>query len=175
MGVLLTSQNVFCQDQTPIGSSISIEVVDYPEITVFSLKKEIGDFSKEIPQLIQTSMEELIKKGGKPAGPPILLYYLENADLSQPVEKMMVEAAWPVDNDQFANATLPKIKAARVMYKGPYQGLNEIYSSIFAWISQNDYKVNYPTREINYNDPTTTPAEDLLTEIIIPIEEKNKE
>ena len=94
---------------------MKIEVIDYPEIMVFSMKKEMKDFSQEIPQLIQSSLDELTKKGRTPAGPPILLYYMENVEPNQLIEKMMVEVAWPVNSEQFSNGALLKIKATRVM------------------------------------------------------------
>ncbi|NLJ48007.1 MAG: GyrI-like domain-containing protein [Candidatus Atribacteria bacterium] len=57
------------------------------------------------------------------------------------------------------------------MFKGPYQGMNAVYQSIHSWLLQNHYKIVYPTQEIYHNDPATTPDEDLLTEILIPVEE----
>jgi effector-binding domain-containing protein len=168
---LLIGPIAFSQNQSSTSQPFDIEVIEVPEVLVFSMKKEIQDFSQELPQLIQISISELNKMGGKPAGPLIILYYLENMDFNQPLEMVLTEVAWPVDNAQYSNNQLPKIKAARIMFKGPYQGMNAVYQSVHSWLVQNHYKIVYPTREIYHNDPATTPVKELLTEIIIPVEE----
>jgi|ADurb_Cas_01_Slu_FD_contig_21_335050_length_611_multi_3_in_0_out_0_1 effector-binding domain-containing protein len=168
---LLIGPIAFSQNQSTTSQSFEIEVIEVPEVLVFSVKKEIQDFSQELPQLIHNSVVELTKMGGKPAGPLIVLYYLENVDFNQTLGKILTEVAWPVDNAQYSNNQLPKIKAARIMFKGPYQGMNAVYQSVHSWLVQNHYKIVYPTREIYHNDPATTPAEELLTEILIPVEE----
>lgn len=171
LSFLLIEQIAFSQNQSSTSQPFDIEVVEVPEVLVFSVKKEIQDFSQELPQLIHNSVVELTKMGGKPAGPLIVLYYLENVDFNQTLGKILTEVAWPVDNAQYSNNQLPKIKAARIMFKGPYQGMNAVYQSVHSWLVQNHYKIVYPTREIYHNDPATTPAEELLTEILIPVEE----
>jgi effector-binding domain-containing protein len=168
---LLIGPIAFSQNQSSTSQPFDIEVVEVPEVLVFSVKKEIQDFSQELPQLIHNSVVELTKMGGKPAGPLIVLYYLENVDFNQTLGKILTEVAWPVDNAQYSNNQLPKIKAARIMFKGPYQGMNAVYQSVHSWLAQKHYKIVYPTREIYHNDPATTPAEELLTEILIPVEE----
>lgn len=171
LSFLLIEQIAFSQNQSSTSQPFDIEVVEVPEVLVFSVKKEIQDFSQELPQLIHNSVVELTKMGGKPAGPLIVLYYLENVDFNQTLGKILTEVAWPVDNAQYSNNQLPKIKAARIMFKGPYQGMNAVYQLINSWLAQKHYKIVYPTREIYHNDPATTPAEELLTEILIPVEE----
>ena len=116
--------------------TLEIEVIEVPEVLVFSVKKEIQDFSQELPQLIHNSVVELTKMGGKPAGTLIVLYYLENVDFKLPLGKILTEVAWPVDNAQYSNNQFPKIKAARIMFKGPYQGMNAVYQSIHSWLVQ---------------------------------------
>jgi len=171
LSFLLIGPIAFSQNQSSTSQPFDIEVVEVPEVLVFSVKKEIQDFSQELPQLIHNSVVELTKMGGKPAGPLIVLYYLENVDFNQTLGKILTEVAWPVDNAQYSNNQLPKIKAARIMFKGPYQGMNAVYQSVHSWLAQKHYKIVYPTREIYHNDPATTPAEELLTEILIPVEE----
>ncbi|NLJ48008.1 MAG: hypothetical protein GX428_00235 [Candidatus Atribacteria bacterium] len=109
---VLIGHIAFGQNQSTTSQPFDIEVVEVPEILVFSLKKEIQDFSQELPQIIHDSVVELTKMGGKPSGPLIVLYYLENVDFNQPLGKILTEIAWPVDKAQYSNNQLPKIKAA---------------------------------------------------------------
>jgi len=113
------------KNQSTTSQSFDIEVVEVPEVLVFSVKKEIQDFSQELPQLIHNSVVELTKMGGKPAGPLIVLYYLENVDFNQSLGKILTEVACPVDKAQYSNNQLPKIKAAQIMFKGLYLSRHE--------------------------------------------------
>ncbi|MCX6089209.1 MAG: GyrI-like domain-containing protein [Candidatus Atribacteria bacterium] len=151
---------------------LTVQVVNYPEILVFSKRMIITDFAKGIAKLMNSSWAELNQKGGKPSGPPILLYYWEGIDFTKPMKEVDTEVAWPVSDKSIANSTLPAITAAMVKYVGPYEEFNKVYDTIFAWIAQNGYKTGYPTREIYLNDPQNTKPEDLITEVVIPILKK---
>lgn len=142
-----------------------IRIRDIQETSVRSVRKKITAVPENIGPLIRNVLEEINSAGGVPAGPPIMLYYDEEFN----PEEMDMEAAWPVLDENLANKTLPPIQAATCMHVGPYDGLCDAYEAVFTWINQNGYQAIFPTREISYNDPQTTPPEKLVTEIIVPI------
>jgi effector-binding domain-containing protein len=47
--------------------------------------------------------------------------------------------------------------------------LESAYGAIFTWLNENGYKACFPTREVSITDPSTTPPEQLVTQIQIPI------
>ncbi|MBM7854737.1 DNA-binding transcriptional MerR regulator [Desulfohalotomaculum tongense] len=143
-----------------------IRIRDIPEIFVRSLRKKIA-IQKTGP-VIRSVQEEIHSLGGVPAGPPILLFYDEEFN----PDKTDLEIAWPVGNSSLAGKTLPAVLAATCIHVGPYDRLDEAYEAIFSWINRNGYREKYPTRQISLNDPRTTPAEKLVSEIIIPVEKQ---
>lgn len=67
--------------------------------------------------------------------------------------------------------TIAESDYAVCIHKGPYEKLNETYKQICSgWLSQSGREVkNAPSIEIYLNDPCSTPPEELLTEIQIPL------
>ncbi|MBM7854727.1 DNA-binding transcriptional MerR regulator [Desulfohalotomaculum tongense] len=145
------------------AKNYDIRIRGVAETPVRSLRKHIK--AKEIAPMIRSLLEEINSLGGVHAGPPIMLFFDEDFN----PENMDMEAALPVLDVNLSNKTLPAVLAATCIYVGPYDGLEDAYEAVFAWINQNGYRAEYPTREISYNDPQTTPPEQLVTEIIVPV------
>ena len=59
---------------------------------------------------------------------------------------------------------------ARIVHKGPYEECGPTYEKLFAWIKENNKKIVGPTREVYLNDPKDVSPEEILTEILAPIE-----
>lgn len=66
---------------------------------------------------------------------------------------------------------VPAGRAIVLRYQGPYAGLRSAYEYLYGtWIAQNDPDLaDFPAYEIYLNDPTQVAAEDLLTEICVPL------
>lgn len=144
----------------------NIELVEIPAIQVRSKRVVINDFPKGLAPLMGGLVTEIQEAGAMPAGAPILLYYDENYD----PEKVDVEAAWPVEDTRLATGMLPAIIAARCVYTGPYNTLEPVYGAMMEWITQKGYRPLCPMREVYPNDPAVTPPEQLITEVIMPVE-----
>ncbi len=61
-------------------------------------------------------------------------------------------------------------KVAWLMLRGPYEELGLAFHSLFAWAQENGYQQRAAMREIYLNDPSQVPANELMTEVILPIE-----
>ena len=59
---------------------------------------------------------------------------------------------------------------ARIVHKGPYEGCEAAYETLFAWLEENGKEVVGPIREVYLNDPNEVPPAEILTEIYAPIE-----
>jgi AraC family transcriptional regulator len=66
--------------------------------------------------------------------------------------------------------TVPGGEHAVLTYRGPYEGLAGAYATLFAWLGGSGRQPgNAPCLELYRNWPDTTPPEDLLTEICLPL------
>ena len=93
-----------------------------------------------------------------------------------PADQLRYDACLTVD-DQFQPTgeiriqELPGGEYAVIAHRGPYAGLPDAYRWIFReWLPASRRQLRSgPCFEIYVNDPTTTPPEDLITEIYIPL------
>lgn len=145
--------------------SYDIRLRDVPEIYVRSVRKKLTCRSEGLPDFIRMITDGIVSLVGGSVGPTIILNYDEEFN----PQETDLEVCWPVTNTSLANRTLPAVKAAACTHVGPYDGLEKAYQAIFKWINFQGFKAVYPIREISRNDPQVTPAEQLVTEIIIPI------
>ncbi|OGR37886.1 MAG: hypothetical protein A2051_05575 [Desulfovibrionales bacterium GWA2_65_9] len=110
-------------------------------------------------------------------GPQTLLIGISHDDPSVTApEDIRYDAAIPVGNDVTVEApatigTLPGGEYAVITHQGPYDGLEEAYGIIMGqWLPQSGREMrDSPNFEIYRNDPATTPPEQLLTDIHIPL------
>ncbi len=93
-----------------------------------------------------------------------------------PLEKIRYDACISVSQDgaspaTFSQKTIEGGKYLCVVYKGAYDHLAAVYNQIFReWVIKEDYELrDVPIFEQYINNKEITPAEDLLTEIFIPI------
>lgn len=70
--------------------------------------------------------------------------------------------------------TLPSGNYATTLHKGPFSGLEAAYKQLYAAIiAREELQLrDAPAMEIYLTDPKTTPAEEYLTEICIPLEDR---
>lgn len=143
-----------------------VAIKEVPAVQVYSIRKALTDFPKDLTPLFLKALDELQSKGGVCAGPPITVYYDESFDAA----RVDAGVAWPVSDTAHANGTLAAVTAATVMHVGPYTDLEHAYEALYGWINKNGYRALTPMREINYNDPRVTPPDQLVSEVIVPIE-----
>lgn len=94
-----------------------------------------------------------------------------------PADKLRYDACLTV-NDQFQPTDeigvqeLPGGEYAIVTHRGPYEGLPDAYRWLFnKWLpTSGRQRRSAPCFEIYVTDPTTTPPQELVTEICLPLE-----
>jgi effector-binding domain-containing protein len=55
-------------------------------------------------------------------------------------------------------------EVAFAVHKGSYQKLGEVFGKLVQWIEENGYEIVGPSVTVCYNDPHTTPEEELVSE-----------
>lgn len=81
--------------------------------------------------------------GSAPAGPPFARYAMVEGESDGDVG-FDVEAGFPVAADvpltgRLESTTLPGGPAARVLYRGPYDGIAGVYEAVEAWFDAGGY------------------------------------
>ncbi len=152
-----------------------------PAIKVTAATKVIGKIGTKLqqnslPTMIgaivgQLSRPENVRQNVHISGPPMFVC-LEGGKGS-PVSKF--EVAFPIEGNPtldpgFNVHTIPRGKVASMILVGPYtEFTQEIYDQLFAYISEKGLKIMGPLREIYLSNPQETPAEQIVTELQVPI------
>ena len=153
-----------------------VTIVEVKPVTVLGMRKT-GSY-KEIPAMMGSVYGYAMSAGIKLTGPA---YYIAH-ELSEDEAKKAdaagtadLEVAFPVvgsgkGSGEFKVYDLPGGNMAKIVHKGPYEGMSPTYGKLFAWMAENHKKIAAPIREAYLNDPSTVKPEDLITEIYAPIE-----
>ena len=115
------------------------------------------------------------KKNIELSGPPFGIYYDDPAEVAP--EKCRYEICTPIKggvegDERVKIKEIPETEVASITHKGPYSQVGSAWQKISEWIMREGYQFAGAGREIYLNAPETTPEEELLTEIQIPIRKK---
>lgn len=152
----------------------AIEIRDLPELTI-AYVKHTGPYLQ-----IPSAFGKLCSWAGPQGifGPQTRLIgvFYDDPDTTPP-EMLRSEAGLTVPPGtkvagEVELRTLPGGKHAVVTYRGPYSEMAPVYRWLYGeWLTNNRQHARaLPSYEIYLNDPSTTAAEELLTEICLPLE-----
>lgn len=112
------------------------------------------------------------RSGVKPAGPPLAVY----RDWDEAAGTMTIDIGVPVAPSDTTRAKgevhagqTPSGKALKAVHRGPYPKLRDTYGALEAHMKTVALPMPALAWEVYLNDPDTTPADDLLTEIYMPV------
>ena len=57
---------------------------------------------------------------------------------------------------------------------GPYEALGLAYHALLAWVQEHGHEPLGPVWEFYANDPADVPAEELVTEVALPLKERGE-
>jgi DNA-binding transcriptional MerR regulator len=132
---------------------------------------------KEEPMIGQTIGEcfgELMsyvqEQGLQMTGPPFIVY----PDKIHEEAEGTIECCFPVAEgaQPRGRVELRRLSGGEVAWThhvGPYDKVGAAYAALDAWVAENGRQVVGPPREVYLNDPGSTPAEELLTEVVWPL------
>lgn len=83
---------------------------------------------------------------------------------------MTLEKAVEGDNDIHVKV-FKKSKYIKAVHYGPYQNVGNLYSKMFLWAKENEYKCLPESLEFYTNDPATVKKSELETILYIPVEQ----
>ncbi len=154
-----------------------ITIVDVPNQKVMGMRKK-GRYKELIPGMLQQLFPHILKYGDDVCcGAPMFICHEKSVEEVMEADKMGtadVEVAVPISKDieeaeEMKIYELPGGKMAKIIHKGPYDGMDKTYEKLYNWIFQNGKSITGPTREVYINDPNEVGMEETLTEIYAPI------
>ena len=87
-----------------------------------------------------------------------------------------VEVAVPITGrlpekiPDIAVRTIPGGRFASAIHKGPYQDVHESWGKLYEWTARQGLEPQSPCRDYYLNDPNEVAEEELLTELLIPVD-----
>jgi effector-binding domain-containing protein len=106
--------------------------------------------------------------GEPPVGAPFVAYY--NMDM----QALDVEIGIPVaralpGKDTIYAGEIPAGKYATCVHTGPYDAAGAAYTALTQFVMENGYEATGVAYEVYLNDPSNTPPEGLMTQILFPL------
>lgn len=168
--------NNFSLGSLEVENMEDIEIVEMDGLNVIGTRARgaYGDTADLIPKVFQFAFENRLEI----SGPPIFLCHelsMEEVERAMRNNDADLEVALPVkgevnETEEIKHYSLPPVKVARTIHKGPYQKVGDTYNRLFAWMAENGKKVMGPYREYYLNDPSEVPENEILTEVCAQIE-----
>lgn len=153
------------------------QIKDVPAMRVISGRR-IGTY-EEVCSGVSEALVGIIfspenrKNGVKITGPCMSICYdNEYKETDADIEMAIpVQGQVTIDDPAYEVRTIEPCRVISVIYKGPYEhdGFSVAFDAAFRFAAENGLETTGPDRQIYLNDPSETPAEELLTEIQIPI------
>lgn len=149
--------------------SVTIDLHPFAARTVVGLRGTIPTYADE-GQLWERLMPELARQGITIAGPCGATNHDDGF-----VEHDVDSEVWvPVDPGTTAETPLvrqdlPEQKAARAVLTGPYEGFGEACDQLATWTVAQGLTPIAGMRYVYLNDARTTPADQLVSEIYLPV------
>ncbi len=139
--------------------------------------KKTGSYTL-IPELLMKVYSYLDENGIVPVGMPAFICHETSPEAVMEANEKgtaFVEVVWPVSGEVKGNGEievyeLPGGKMVKGVHRGPYELCESTYLKIFAWIAERNLRITGPIREIYPNDPRVVEPEDIITEILVPVD-----
>ena len=129
-----------------------------------------ADISREMGSAFRTAWEAMQAAGIPPGGPALSVYH------DYDPEEMRFRAGFVVNVADAPKAEAPlradMLPAGEVLHfthRGPYATLRDDYEKMMKHLSETGQAPGAPSWELYLNDPSDTPAEDLVTEVYVPL------
>lgn len=159
------------ETETKIGGVVKIEVRELPEQEYLgkSFTSPLGSVGGAVQEGLASLYERIQMVGAVPAGPPFLIASQPLAG-SMGIEVGVPCVAVPEPAPGQHRGKLAAGKGAAALYRGPYDQIGGVYSTLFEWTAEQGLRPAGAPREVYLNGPDEVagPAE-YLTEVILPI------
>ena len=152
----------------------NVRVVSEPARRV-AVVREVADGPQDIWRVTSAAVARLV---GGPASrapdAPVRLVGLFPMDLGEVVK---VEVAYVLEGVEALTGgaraeVLPGGRFATATHVGPYDQIGLTVHAVLAWCAERRLRIGGPIREVYVSDPAVTPADELVTEVMVCLEEE---
>jgi AraC family transcriptional regulator len=163
-------------EKPPEPEKPEMTMKDIDAMTVVYLEKKgpYEETGKAMMELFELMKKKEIKERNFPMG-----FYYDDPTKVDPKEtryEVLSQFVGEFKGDKELKVKeIPAQKVATVLYVGPYEKCMDTYMELYGWIAKNNYEVCGPSMEKYLNDPAKVTPEELKTEIMVPVKEKDKE
>ena len=88
------------------------------------------------------------------------------------MERIPEEIVKLAESDEVKLKTTKPQEVAFAVHNGSYQKLGEVFGKLAQWIEEKGYEIVGPSVTVCYNDPHTTPEEELVSECQFPVRKR---
>jgi effector-binding domain-containing protein len=137
-----------------------------------------GPFT-DMTAAINNLMSDIDKGGYLPAG-PLMAMFMNSPETTAAKDlewQVMIPVVTPgpigqAQMDKLSFQYLDPMTVAYAYHVGPYDTVNEAYQTIFDWAKMNKFPIKGYPIEVYWSDPAKVPKDKLVTEVMVPIEER---
>lgn len=142
-------------------------------LTVASIREVLPSY-EHVGRLFAQLYVDFRRRGLKPAGPPLAIYYDEDfkdRDVDVEAALPLEVDAMPIDDEDLTIRELPEARMVTVMHHGPYDAFSAVYAAFMSWAEFSSFRIVAPNREIYVRGPGEDIApQDYMTEVQFPVE-----
>lgn len=149
---------------------IDVEVKQIPAqlALVVHTRGTLETVAAEMGAAFGTLMRHAQATGAQFAGPPVAVYP-EMPEGEFAFDVCMPVAPGAVAGDAVPLEELPAVEAATCLHKGPYTTIGQTWERLVQWAAENGRQPGGAAREVYLNDPQQVRAEEILTELVMPL------
>jgi AraC family transcriptional regulator len=158
------------------GGNMEVEIKQLEPMRV-AFMRHIGPYGEV--GAIWDRFTTIMGKDGHLCGVPMMFGICHDDPDVTPPSKLRYDACLPIGDDfeptgDIGVQTVAGGDYAMTTYTGPYSGLGQAYSEFLGqWLPRSGRELrNAPCFEVYVNDPQSTPPEELMTDIYVPLQEQ---
>ncbi len=145
-------------------------LIELPAQPALSVRARVD--VEKLPELFDKAYSGVVKYLGElgemPAGAPFAAYY--NMDMHD----LDVEVGFPVakvlpGKGEIQSVEIPGGKFVACLHVGAYHTLGAAYDALQEFVNEKGYTVTGVAYEFYLNSPTTTPEDELQTQVLFPL------
>jgi effector-binding domain-containing protein len=151
-----------------VADEVEIKQVPAQLALVVRTSVTLTTIAERMGAAFDTLMRHARETGAQFVGPPAVLYpEMPNGEF--PIAVCMPVAPGAAAGDDVALEELPAIEAATLLYQGPYDKMEPSWQRLLEWVGAAGRRPAGPLREVYLSDPDEVEAQDLLTELVVPL------
>jgi effector-binding domain-containing protein len=149
-----------------------LEVQDVPGCVVGSIRGRVAVAGLDpwIAEAIQELFLSFGQQGVQPTGPPFAMLPAPNGSEEVDVEVALPASRDVLDRGRMSGRRIPPCRALTTVHPGAYEELTSAYETLALAMKDQGIEPSSEPREVYVTNPLVTPTDELITEVLWPID-----